>query len=148
MSEWGADGLEGGDDWCELLLLLASLFGGGGGGGGSGSGVELGQFAGLHSARQLVTTARKKTISEVGNLKASKGASSRCPCGSILTSGPIKLASVGQPSESMNWIEFTELSWYMDSSRLSLMIALCAGVAAVVVVESALAPPPPLLAEV
>lgn len=29
---------------------------------------------GLHSAMQLVTTARKKTISEVGNLNASKGA--------------------------------------------------------------------------
>lgn len=38
---------------------------------------------GLHSATQLETTARKKTMSEEGNLNASNGASNLCPLASI-----------------------------------------------------------------
>jgi len=78
------------------------------------------QITGLHSDTQLVTTARKKTISEVGNLKASKGARTRWPVGSILTSGPMMFASVGQPSESMNWTEFALFAWNRDSTLFSL----------------------------
>lgn len=84
-----------------------------------------GHTAGLHSARQLVTTARKKTMSEVGNLKASNGASRRCPDGSILTNGPIRLASVGQPSESMNSIELATFLRNTDSIALSFRFGCC-----------------------
>lgn len=75
-----------------------------------------GQSTGLQSEMQLLTTARKKTMSEVGNLKASKGARIRWPAGSMRTNGPIMFESVGQPCESMNWIELALFAW--NDSRL------------------------------
>lgn len=78
---------------------------------------EFRHSAGLHSATQLETTALKKTMSDEGNLNASNGANNLCPLESIRISGPIMFASVGQPSESMNWIVFAPLACTAASTR-------------------------------